>query len=96
MKIEDWKKAMLSLKRQMQSPDYERYTQEEIEESFNRLVDEAKKHLGSRLQQIKLSTGSVQETGRKELIREISDLIDYLSDNSGELIKQSAESQELK
>jgi hypothetical protein len=78
MELEDWKRTLLSLKHQVESRDECGCTQEELAEKLHRLLDEAKKHLGIRLQEIKASAGNTGAPGRIELMNQISELIDYI------------------
>jgi hypothetical protein len=78
MEREDWKRMLLTLKHQVEIRDEYIFTQNEIVEGLHWLLDEAGKHLETKLQEIRVSTDNSGESGRIELIKKIDELIDYI------------------
>lgn len=78
MELEDWKKTLLSLRHQVETQEEDGCTQPELVERLQRLLDEAKRHLGIRLQEIKASPGNTAAAGRTKLVSQLSELIDYI------------------
>lgn len=78
MELEDWKRTLLSLRDQVETQTESGCPQAELVEKLNRLLSEAKKHLGTKLQEIKASADSTGSPGQIKLVNQVSELIEYM------------------
>lgn len=73
----DWIQILRSLKRDIEEYEHESLCKETVEQ-FNSLLQKAKKDLGRKLKHLEESMQNPNEPEKAQLIRKISELLDYL------------------
>ena len=73
----DWIQILRSLKRDIEEFEHESLCKETVEQ-FNSLLQKAKKDLGRKLKHLEESMKNPNEPEKAQLIRKISELLEYL------------------
>lgn len=77
MSDSNWIQILRSLKRDIEELEHESLCKETVEQ-FNSLLKKAKKDLGLKFQHLEASMQNPNEPRKAQLIRKISELLDYL------------------